>query len=94
MAISGLRGATRTERIAAFPLFCHSALGPTLTQLELDWSLGILARRLADVGRREEALAPSQETADRFHALAEADPDTYLPFPGRSLNTLAGRFAA
>ena len=38
-----------------------------------------LAIRLADLGRPDEALAASEQAVMLFRALAEADPDAFLP---------------
>jgi hypothetical protein len=44
---------------------------------------------LADLGRREAALAASQESVDIHRALAEERPDAFLPDLGTSLITMA-----
>jgi tetratricopeptide (TPR) repeat protein len=53
----------------------------------------IHAVRLANAGRREEALAPAEEAASTYRRLAEANPDAYLPELAMSLNSLGGRLA-
>ncbi|MDI6104611.1 tetratricopeptide repeat protein [Actinoplanes sp. NEAU-A12] len=49
---------------------------------------GHLALRLANTGRRQEALAPAQEAASVYRRLAETDPDAYLRDLGTSLSNL------
>jgi hypothetical protein len=49
------------------------------------------ALRLADVGRREEALATAEEAATIRRRLAEDNPAAYLPDLAKSLNNLAIR---
>ena len=39
--------------------------------------------RLADLGRREDALAAIQEAADTYRELAAARPDAFRPGPAR-----------
>ncbi|MFD5551392.1 caspase family protein, partial [Streptomyces goshikiensis] len=52
-------------------------------------ALGDLAVSWSEDGRREEALALSQEATDLHRTLAETDPDAYLPDLAGSLNNLA-----
>ncbi|MFI6079106.1 tetratricopeptide repeat protein [Actinoplanes sp. NPDC051343] len=47
-----------------------------------------LALRLANAGRREQALAPAEDAASIYRRLAEAHPDAYLPNLATSLNNL------
>ena len=51
-------------------------------------ALGVLAVRLSDMGRPEEALSPSQEAVTIYRRLAEANPGAYLPDLAGSLNNL------
>ena len=48
-----------------------------------------LSNRLADLGRREEALAAIEQAAGIYRQLAEARPDAFLPALASSLHTLA-----
>ena len=59
----------------------------------LGGSLNTLSARLADLGRREDALAASQEAVGIFQGLAAADPDAFRPGLAMSLNTLSARLA-
>ncbi len=52
-----------------------------------------LSIRLADLGRREEALAAIEEAVEIRRALAAARPDAYRPDLAMSLNTLSLRLA-
>ncbi len=52
-------------------------------------ALGIYAIRLADAGRRLEALHTAQKAADLYRQLADANPAAFLPNLAGSLNTLA-----
>ena len=56
-------------------------------------SLNNLANRLADLGRREDALAASEEAAGIYRELAAARPDAFRPDLAMSLNNLASRLA-
>ena len=47
------------------------------------------SRRMAGLGRREEALAPVEEATGIYRQLADARPDTYLPHLAASLDNLA-----
>jgi hypothetical protein len=49
-------------------------------------SLGNLGSRLSDLGRREEALAASQEALDIIRRLAQSRPNAFLPDLAGSLN--------
>jgi tetratricopeptide (TPR) repeat protein len=49
------------------------------------------AIRLAYAGRREEALASSEEAVTIFRQLAQSDPDAHLPGLAKSLNDLGTR---
>jgi tetratricopeptide (TPR) repeat protein len=56
-------------------------------------SLNNLSNRLADLGRREEALAAIEEAADIYRELAAARPDAFRPDLASSLTNLANRLA-
>ncbi|MFV2198533.1 hypothetical protein, partial [Nocardiopsis sp. LOL_012] len=56
---------------------------------DLAMALNTLAIGLAEVGRREEALAPAHEAADLYRTLADQAPAAYLPNLAAALNTLA-----
>ncbi len=66
--------------------------GPDAAE-RLAGSLNELSVRLADVGRREDALAASREATGLYRELAEARPDAFRPDLARSLNNLANRLA-
>jgi hypothetical protein len=57
-------------------------------------SLNTLGIRLFDLGRREEALAASQEAAAIRRRLAEARPDAFLPDLAQSLSGLGLRLSS
>jgi tetratricopeptide (TPR) repeat protein len=63
------------------------------TSFNLAASLDNLAIRLAELGRRDEALAPAEEAVVIRRRLAEANPDAYLPGLAGSLNNLGGRLS-
>ena len=48
---------------------------------------------LADLGRREEALAAIEEAARIYRQLAQARPDAFLPDLARSLNNQSNRLS-
>jgi hypothetical protein len=48
---------------------------------------------LADLGRRDAALAPIEEAVTHYRQLAERNPDAWLPDLATSLNNLSGRLA-
>ena len=56
-------------------------------------SLNNLSNRLADLGRREEALAAIEQAVTIRRQLAEARPDAFLPDLATSLNNLSNRLA-
>ena len=56
-------------------------------------SLNNLSNRLADLGRREEALAAIQEAVAIYRELAAARPDAFRPDLASSLNNLSLRLA-
>jgi tetratricopeptide (TPR) repeat protein len=56
----------------------------------LSASLSNLGVRLGALGRREEALAASQEAVDIYRRLAQTRPDAFLPDLASSLNNLGG----
>ena len=60
-------------------------------QPDLARSLNNLSVRLADLGRREDALAASQEAVAIYRELAAARPDAFRPDLARSLNNLSAR---
>jgi hypothetical protein len=60
---------------------------------ELARSLNNLSVRLADLGRREDALAAIQEAAGIRRELATARPDAFRPDLATSLNNLSNRLA-
>ena len=49
--------------------------------------------RLSDLGRREEALAATQEAVDIYRRLAQTRPDAFLPDLAASLNNLGGHLS-
>jgi tetratricopeptide (TPR) repeat protein len=53
-------------------------------------SLNNSGAMLSNLGRREEALAASQEAADIYRRLAQTRPDAFLPDLATSLNNLGG----
>lgn len=55
--------------------------------------LNTLGVRLSGVGRREEALAPTQEATDLYRGLAQANPAAYLPDLAESLCALRTAYA-
>jgi tetratricopeptide (TPR) repeat protein len=54
---------------------------------------GTLGIRLSNLGRREQALAASQEAVDIYRALAKDRPDAFLPDLASSLNNLGIRLS-
>ena len=87
----------RSVRMADFAVFVQDSLIRRLNQQSAE-SVGMraaalsnLAIRLGDSGRREEALAASEEAAALYRQLAEARPDAFLPDLAASLNNLAIR---
>jgi len=58
------------------------------------WALNNLGNALSALGRREEALAATQEAADLYRGLAQADPQAFLPDLAGSLNNLGNRLSA
>ena len=56
-------------------------------------SLNNQSRRLADLGRREEALAAIDQATGIYRQLAEARPDAYLPKLAALLNNQSRRLA-
>ena len=63
------------------------------TVSRLAGSLNALSNRLADLGRREDALAAAQEAVTIRRQLAAANPDAFEPDLASSLNNLAHRLA-
>ena len=57
-------------------------------------SLNNQSGRLADLGRREEALAAIEEAVAIYRQLAEARPDAFLPDLAMSLNNQSNRLSA
>jgi hypothetical protein len=57
-------------------------------------SLNNLGRDLSNLGRREEALAATQETVDIYRHLAQTRPDAFLPDLTRSISVMTGVLAA
>jgi tetratricopeptide (TPR) repeat protein len=55
--------------------------------------LNNLSNRLADLGRREPALAASDEAVEPYRRLAEQRPDAFLPDLAMSLNNLSNQLA-
>src|SRR5712664_2920002 len=60
---------------------------------EVARTLHDLAHRLAEAGRREEAVPVSEEAVTRYRELAAADREAYLPYLALSLNNHALRLA-
>jgi tetratricopeptide (TPR) repeat protein len=55
--------------------------------------LVLLSNSLGDLGRREEALTAIEEAVTAYHALAQAQPNAFLPDLAMSLNNRAGRLS-
>ena len=60
---------------------------------DLATALNNQSERLADLGRREEALAAIEEAATTYRALAQARPDAFLPDLAASLNNQSASLA-
>ena len=75
----------------------HYRAGTIDGQLDADnrlaTSLNNLSLRLADLGRREEALTAIEEAVTIRRQLAQADPDTFSPGLAMSLGNLAAHLA-
>jgi tetratricopeptide (TPR) repeat protein len=56
--------------------------------------VGMLGYALSALGRREEALAATQEAADLYRDLARANPQAFLPYLATSLNNLGRDLSA
>ncbi|MFB7333590.1 tetratricopeptide repeat protein, partial [Streptomyces adustus] len=69
----------------------HDTHGPDLPDLAS--SLNNQSNRLADLGRREEALAAITRAVEIREALAEQRPDAFLPDLAMSLNNQSNRLA-
>jgi len=52
-----------------------------------------LAKRLSELGRREDALAPAQESVEMYRAQARRNPDAFEPDLAGSLNNLANHLS-
>ena len=52
-----------------------------------------LGHRLSRPGRRDEALAPTDEAVDIYRRLAQANPAAFVPDLARSLNNLGIRLS-
>jgi tetratricopeptide (TPR) repeat protein len=57
-------------------------------------SLNNLGNRFSRLGRREDALAASQEAVDIYRSLAQARPDAFLPDLAMSLGALSQSFVS
>jgi tetratricopeptide (TPR) repeat protein len=55
--------------------------------------MGQLGIRLSELGRRDEALTPTQEATDLYRQLADTNPAAYLPDLAMSLNNLGARLS-
>ncbi|MGF6889997.1 tetratricopeptide (TPR) repeat protein [Nocardia sp. GAS34] len=64
-----------------------------LARRDLAISMNNLCNRLADVGRREEALAAAFEAVDLYRRLATQTPDAHLPGFATATSTLAAQLA-
>nr|WP_221382465.1 tetratricopeptide repeat protein [Actinoplanes polyasparticus] len=105
-AVAGYTSPALAETI--YGLLPHHSLdlGPaaaTLAQHLLDHTDNIdqqrarhssnLAIRLANIGQRQQALAPAEEATGIYRQLAEAHPDAHLPNLAASLNNLGNRLS-
>ena len=90
----------RIARGAPYPSFALAIPATVVLQRLADSSsdqseragwLAELSVRLSDLGRREEALAASEEAARIYRQLAEASPAAYLPNLATLLSNLANR---
>ncbi|MFE2997231.1 tetratricopeptide repeat-containing serine protease family protein [Nocardia sp. NPDC059246] len=70
-----------------------TATEPDSFMPDLAGSLNNLSNRLADVGRREDALTTVEESVTVYRGLATARPDAFLPDLATSLNNLSNRLA-
>jgi hypothetical protein len=60
---------------------------------DLAMALNSLSIRLANAGRRDEALEVIEESVDAYRLLAEASPEVYAPDLALALNNLSNRLA-
>ncbi|WP_439812036.1 ATP-binding protein [Streptomyces sp. P9-2] len=70
----------------------HDTHEPSLPDLAM--SLNNQSNRLADLGRREEALTAITRAVDTYQTLAKQRPDAFLPDLAGSLNNQSSRLAA
>ncbi|MFI6226672.1 tetratricopeptide repeat protein [Micromonospora echinospora] len=77
-----------TAAAAISTVLTHHRLGITVHPAEQARLLGTHARRLANAGRRAEALAPAEEATVVYRRWAEADPAAYLPDLAMALGNL------
>ena len=69
----------------------RAAADPDAARPDLATSLNNLSNRLADLGRREDALAAIEEAVDVYRQLAAARPDAFTPRPRRLAEQPVGR---
>ena len=93
----------RVVAVSPYPSFALAApLAAVLQRLADDSAddterAGMLIRlsnRLGELGRREDALAASEQAVTIYHHLAEAGPDAVLPDYAMSLSNRAGRLGS
>ena len=93
---------TRIAGACPYPSFALAAPAAIVFQRLADGSaddteragrLVDLSNRLADLGRREEALAAIEQAAGIYRQLAQARPDAFLPDLAMSLNNQSNRLA-
>ncbi|HEY3981052.1 MAG TPA: tetratricopeptide repeat-containing serine protease family protein [Streptosporangiaceae bacterium] len=72
----------------------QAAAGRDLTAPDLAGSLNELSVRLADLGRREDALAAIEEAVEVYRRLAGEQPGLYQPGLAVALDNLSSRLAA
>ena len=84
----------RRELVEAIDFYQHPALDhPSFVRSGLAMSLNNLSNRLADLGRREDALAAIEEATGIYRELAWADPDEFRRRLATSLTNLSNRLA-
>ena len=72
----------------------HLAVQETTPPAERARLLATLGYRLRNAGRREEALAPTEEAVTLYRALAKANPAAYAPNLAMALNNLGALLSA
>ena len=94
LSLADLAAQWTTRQVSLLRARATAAADPDTVTPDLASALNKQSLRLADLGRREEALTASSDALDIYRELATAHPDAFIPDLAMALNNQSNRLGA